>query len=294
MIVIAAILNGLMTGAIYGLIASGLSVVFGMMRIFNFAHGDLFMLAMYAIYWLFTLFGLSPYISLFLVAFVFFIGGYFLEHILFNPLIRREGSEERDIPDTLLVSMGMGFFFANGATAAFTGDFRGVITGITWTSFSVGTLTVSAPLLIGAITSVVVIGGLWLFLNKTYLGRMMRAVSQDREMGALLGIDPYKVFDLSMAICCVLLVISAGVMMPFYYVSPGLGMLFSLKAFIIVVLGGLGSVGGAMAGGAIIALLESTAVLLVNQAYVDIVILAVFLLFLLLRPRGLFGIKGEF
>jgi branched-chain amino acid transport system permease protein len=282
-------LGGLLIGGIYGLVALGLNIVFGTMRVVNFAQGTLLMAGMFIAYWLWELGGVHPYLSPLVSAPVLFGLGYLLQQTLVAPLLARERA--REPMSVLLLTLGLSLVLENLALLLFAADFKTVRVGLTRQTFKVAGLIVSAPRLVGLLTMVATGAALYLFFTRTDLGRAIRAVGQDRQVARLLGIDDRRIYNVAFALSAALMGIAAAVLVPFFYTHPGVGTSFILKAFVIVVLGGLGSMPGAVLGGLVVGVIEGVVGLYVQAAVAQIVLFALFVAIVFVRPAGLLGVE---
>jgi branched-chain amino acid transport system permease protein len=278
--------NGLLVGATYALIALGLTLVYGVLHIINFAHGALLTLALFAVLGVHLLLGLDPYVALLPLAAVFFVAGYVLQRLVIWPASR--GSDQ----SILLVTLGISVVIENLLLAAFRADERGVNVAYAFDTVSVGGLALAKPRLVAALVSVLAALGLGLLLSRTDTGKAIRAVARERQGARLVGIDVENMFAVSYGIGIACLGAAACLLMPTFYVTPSSGHAFVLVAFTIVVLGGMGSFAGAAVGGFIIGVTESLGGLLLGEQLGQIGISLIFILILLLRPTGLFGSRA--
>jgi len=290
--VIQAVINGTMMGAMYGLTALGLTLIFGVMKVVNFAHGSLLMVGMFTAYWLIKLTGIHPYLSLLVVPPLLFFFGYSMQNLLIKPVFKAE-QQVREPLTVIIVTTGVWYVLDNLALMLFGAEYRTVKTAITGTSFSMGELIVSIPKLSGFVISVATAVGLWLFMVKTRTGKALQATSLDREAANLMGINQYRIYNLAFGIGTAIAGVAGCVIMPFYYVYPSVGVVFDIRAFIIVVLGGLGSIHGAMLGGLIIGLIESVFSQFMPSTWTEAIIYAIFLVILFVKPSGFFGKKQD-
>jgi len=282
-ILMAALVNGVLTGGVYALVALGLTLIYGVLHIVNFAHGSLLMVGMFAAYMMATKFGIDPYLGLPLVAAFMGALGWLLYRFVIGPVSR---GEDRAI---LLATLGLAVVLDNLALVLFTGDTRQLETDLTFTMAEVGPLLLSVPRLISFSVSLALAVLLWAFMALTDTGRAIRAVAKEPEGAKLMGIRPERIFALAYAIGIACLGAAACLLLPSFYVSPYVGNVFVLVAFTIVVLGGMGSFPGAMIGGLLIGVTESIGGLYLGESLGPIGISAVFIAVLLLRPTGLFG-----
>ncbi len=284
-IIAAAAINGLLLGGIYTLVASGLTLIYGVLHIINFAHGSMLMLAMFGVFYLLTLLGIDPYLSIFIMVPAMFVLGY----LLYKGLIGRLSSGKDE--NILLVTLGLSILIENLALMFFKGDSRTILVSYSDTMVEVGPAFVPLPKLISFGVAMALCAALGLFIQRTDTGRAIRAVAKERVGAQLVGIDVDRIFAISYGIGLATLGAAASLMMPIFYVSPTVGHVFVLVAFTVVVLGGMGSFLGAVVGGLIIGLTESFGGLFLGESMGQIGISLIFILILLLRPSGLFGTK---
>ena len=284
-----ATVSGLLIGGVYALIALGLNIVFGTMRVINFAQGALLMAGMFMAYWLWELGGVHPYLSPLVTVPALFGLGYLIQHAIVSPLLARERA--REPMSVLLATLGLALVLENVALLFFSADFKTVQTDVSLATFKLGGLIVSVPRLVGLGAMALTCLGLYLFFTRTDLGRAVRATGQDREAARLMGIDDFRIYGVAYALSAALMGVAAAVLVPFFYVHPGVGTSFLLKVFVIVVLGGLGSMPGAAVGGILVGLIEGIVALYVQAAVAQIVLFGVFVTILLARPSGLLGVE---
>ena len=281
----AAVINGILMGGIYTLVASGLTLIYGVLHIINFAHGSLLMVAMFGVFYLVTKLGVDPYLSLFITMPTMFVMGYVLYKYFIGKL--SYGKDE----NILLITLGLSIVIENLALMFFTGDSRTISMSYSDKMFEVGPLLVGMPKVISFIAAMVMCGLLGIFIAKTDTGRAIRAVAKERMGARLVGIDVDKVFAISFGLGMATLGAAASLLMPIFYVSPTTGHVFVMVAFTVVVLGGMGSFLGAVVGGLIVGLTESFGGLYLGESLGQIGISLIFILILLFRPSGLFGDK---
>ena len=250
-IIASAAINGLLLGGIYTLVACGLTLIYGVLHIINFAHGSLLMLAMFGVYYLLTLLGIDPYLSMFIMVPAMFVLGY----LLYKGLIGRLSSGKDE--NILLVTLGLSILIENLALMFFKGDSRTILVSYSDRMIEMGPTLVPLPKLISFVVAMVLCALLGLFMQRTDTGRAIRAVAKERIGARLVGIDVDHIFAISYGIGLATLGAAASLMMPIFYVSPTVGHVFVLVAFTVVVLGGMGSFLGAVVGGLIIGLTES-------------------------------------
>ncbi|HKG22036.1 MAG TPA: ABC transporter substrate-binding protein, partial [Blastocatellia bacterium] len=279
-----AMASGTLTGGIYALIGIGLTIIFGVMRVVNFAHGALVMVGMYATYFLFTHLGIDPFLSLVVVIPGMFAAGVALEKTLIEPVLK---APERN---QILLTEGISIVLINAALLSFTANYLTMTTRYAGATARFGGVSVSLPQLGAFAVALVITATLYLFLMKTDTGRQIRAAAQDAEAAQILGINIKRVQALTFGLGVAAAGAAGSLLMPIYYrVEPTAGVPFSLKAFIVVVLGGMGSVTGALVGGIVLGVTESLGAVYVSTGYKDAIGCVIFLLILTLRPSGLLG-----
>lgn len=281
----AGIINGLMFGAIYALVALGLTLIYGVLHIINFAHGAMLMLALYSAYFLFKILNIDPYVAILIVTPASFIFGYVIYRWGIGKL---SGGKDQNI---LLITLGLSIILENAALFFFTGDQQTISLSYSYDSLDLGFLYLSYPKLISFIASLVICGFLWVLMSLTDLGKAIRAVAKQREGALLVGIDAEHIFAVTFGIGIACLGAAGCMLLPIFYVDPYTGNVFVIIAFTIVVLGGMGSIVGALLGGFIIGITESVGGLLLGESLGQIGISLIFILILIFRPTGIFGSK---
>ena len=284
-IVIAAIVNGMLTGAVYALVALGLTLIYGVLHIINFAHGALLTLAMFAAFFAYQKLGLDPYIAVFVLAPAFFVLGYALQRFVIGPASH---GDDRNI---LLVTLGLAVVIENALLFAFRADTRTVDVPYAFESLNFGFTYVALPRAVGFLAVFVVTLVLWLILSFTDVGRAIRAVAKEKLGAELVGIDVAHIYAVTFGLGNACVAVAACLLIPTYYVNPSAGDAFILVAFTIVVLGGMGSVPGALIGGLIIGVAESVSSLFLGDSLGQLGIFLIFIIVLLVRPGGLFGAR---
>jgi branched-chain amino acid transport system permease protein len=282
-ILVPAVLNGLMTGAVYALIALGLTLIYGVLHIINFAHGALLTAAMFAAFFAHKLLGLDPYVAALGLTPLFFLLGYGLQRFVIGPAAH---GEDRNI---LLVTLGLAGVIENALLYAFRADTRTINLPYAFDVVEVGTAFLAVPRVIAFIVVVAVALALWLIMQLTDTGKAIRAVAKEKRGAELVGIDVAHIYAVTFGLGTACLAIAACLLIPTYYVNPQAGNAFVLIAFTIVVLGGMGSVTGALIGGLFVGVVESLSSLYLGESLGQIGIFAMFILVLLFRPSGLFG-----
>jgi branched-chain amino acid transport system permease protein len=285
-IILEAVLNGLLTGAVYGLVALGLTLVYGVLHIINFAHGALLTAAMYAAYVARTSLGIDPYVAALPLAVAFFAVGYLVQRLVIGPASR--GKDE----NILLVTLGLSIIIENLMLAVFRSDTRSIDVPYAMEVVEFGPALLSWPRLVGFVATMGVGIALFVLMRFTATGKAIRAVAKERTGAALVGIDVAHIYAVTFGIGTACLAIAAALLLPSFYVSPRVGNAFVLVAFTIVVLGGMGSVVGALVGGLVIGVVESLSGLFLGESLGQIGIFVIFILVLLIRPTGLFGARA--
>jgi len=286
---VQGIINGILIGGVYGGVAVGLSLGFGVMKIVNFAHGSFLMMAMYITYWANKMLGLDPYVGLLIAGVLMFWFGYFVQDIFFKPLFKREHAEVVEPLSILLFTSGGWIFLDNMALLLFGGDYRGVKGVVTGKTFGLGSFIIDQSWFYAFLVTMAMALVVTLVLNRTDLGRAIRATSQDRDAAMLQGIDIYRVYNITFGLSSAMVGISGALILTYYYLYPTVGTVFDIKAFVIVVLGGMGSVPGALVGGFIIGMVESLGGLFLTAIGAQMLLFAIFILILIFRPIGLLG-----
>ncbi|MFD1695862.1 branched-chain amino acid ABC transporter permease [Roseibium aestuarii] len=284
-IVLPSVLNGLTTGALYALVALGLTLIYGVLHIINFAHGALLMLALYAVFFLNVSFGVDPYLALFIVPPLMFALGYGLQRLVIT-----KASHGRD-ENILLVTLGLSIIIENLALMVFKSDTRIIDTPYSFEVFEIFGTFLPQPKVYAFIGAIVTAAAFWLVISKTDLGRAIRALAKEPKGARLVGINVNHVFAMSYGLGIACLGVAACLLLPSYYVSPHVGQGFVLVAFTIVVLGGMGSFVGALIGGLIIGVVEALGGLFLGESLGQIGIFLIFIVVLIFRPTGLLGHK---
>jgi branched-chain amino acid transport system permease protein len=289
-IVFPSLLNGITTGAVYALIALGLTLVYGVLHIINFAHGASLMVALYAVYFLRQNLGIDPYLALPIVIPVMFGFGYFLQKWVVN---RASHGKDENI---MLVTLGLSIILENLALLFFKSDTRAIDTAYTLTTvpidIGIAQAMISLPKLVAFLGALASSAILLFVVTKTDLGRAIRAVAKEKQGAKLMGIDVDHVYAMSFGIGMASLGAAACFLLPAYYVNPQVGSGFVLVAFTIVVMGGMGSFVGALLGGFLVGVVESLGGLYLGESLGQIGIFLIFIAVLLFRPQGFFGAKA--
>jgi branched-chain amino acid transport system permease protein len=275
--------QGILLGGIYGLIAVGLSLIFGVMGVVNFAHGPMIVLGMYITYGIFVLAGLDPYVSCVIASGALFLLGYLIQASIVNRIL--------DFPEAMQVLplVATGLIIENSVLMAFGPDPRSPRTALALASFNVGPISVDVSRFIAFLLALVMTGAIFIFLKKSDVGKRIRAAADSRVGAALVGIRVNKVNNFSFGLGAATTGAAGALLLPLMATSPHLGHDFTLTAFVVVILGGLGNLPGALAGGLILGVAESLATLFVPATMKQVVSFALLVGIMLVRPQGLFG-----
>uniref|UniRef100_Q07QZ1 Inner-membrane translocator n=1 Tax=Rhodopseudomonas palustris (strain BisA53) TaxID=316055 RepID=Q07QZ1_RHOP5 len=285
--IIQSLASGLLMGLLYGLIAAGLALIFGLMDVVNFAHGEFLMIAMYVTFFLFAFFAIDPLLAMPLVAAALFVFG----AVVYLLVVRFAMRAKTNVGMVqIFATFGLAIAMRGLAQYFFTPDYRSI--NASWLggqTISLGGVFLPVPQLVGAGVSILAFTALFVFIKKTDFGRALEATREDAGAVALVGIDKNRVFALGWGLGAALVGLAGAIMATFFYIYPDVGASFALIAYVTVALGGFGSVFGAFAGGIIVGLVEATTALILPPSLKAVGIYAVYLLVVFVRPRGLFG-----
>ena len=276
----------LLLGGIYALIAVGLTLIFGVMRVVNFAHGEFLMLAMYLAFWSFALLGLDPYVTLVLSVPVIFGMGWSSYHIVMRPVINASHNVQ------VFTTVGLSIALQNVALVLWTADAQFVRTSYYSVVVRLGSAAFNLAQLVAFAVAVLATAALFAFLRWSYTGKLMRATAQDRQAASLMGIDTGRVYSLTWAVGVACVGVAGVLLAPVYPVYPTVGLQFVLIAYVSVVLGGLGDMAGALIASLIVATVEVVGSYVIGTAWKEILYLLLFIGILVVRPAGLFGQRG--
>jgi len=294
-LVIQMILSGILLGGVYALASIGLTLIFGVMKIVNFAHGEFLMIAMYGVFWGYHYFHLDPYLSLFVVVPILFLLGFLVYQFLIRPTIGAP------ILAQIFVTVGLSIVIENLALLLWSADFRTIsldylsdpIVLGPFPSLGLQELLMNRARLIAFVIGITLSGACYVFLKTSYTGKVIRATAQDRSTALLMGIHIDKIYRLTFAIGILLVGVAGALMMPIYSVHPFVGFEFVLVMFVVVVFGGMGNILGAVIAGLFIGVVEVFSSFFIGSESKQAIYFLLFIAVLVVRPAGLFGIKGE-
>lgn len=282
-----AVLSGLMMGGVYALIAVGLTLIFGVMDIINFAHGEFLMFGMYGAFFASVLLGIDPYFVAVATLPVFFALGWLLQATVIRPVVGESHAIQ------ILLALGLSLFMQALAQFLFSADFQSVQVPYGDATFELGGARISYTRLAAFLISMGMCGALWVFLQRTDTGKALRACAEEHEGSLAVGIDLGRMYKTAFGLGIACVAVAGVVMTPFFYVAPVVGPKFTLVAFVVVVLGGLSNIPGAVVGALIVGLVESLGALFMPAPSLkDLAVYVLFILVLLFRPQGIFGGKG--
>jgi branched-chain amino acid transport system permease protein len=277
------IVNGLLIGFMYALIAIGLTLIWGVMNIVNFAHGDFLMVGMFTSFWLYTLYGLDPLFSIPICAVLLFVMGlliyrFVVSKVMSGPMLAQ-----------LVVTFGVSIFIANLAVYLWTPDFRLISKPLLSGTWDLGTVQLSIPKTVASIGSIITSLFMFLFLKKTKTGKAVLATEMDREAALLMGINTERINSLSFGMGAALVGIAGAFLSTYYYIYPQVGGVFGTIAFAIVALGGFGSIEGAFIAGILVGLVQTLGGFFFDPAYKYALVFMIYLITVWIRPQGLMG-----
>ncbi|MCA1988917.1 MAG: branched-chain amino acid ABC transporter permease [Desulfarculus sp.] len=282
-VLLQTLVAGLLKGGLYALIGIGMTLIMGVMGIINLAHGQMMMVAMYLTFVLFTFLGLDPYFSLLLTMPALFLLGAAVQRWALNPLLKVESLLPQN---QVLMTVGIGMVLTEIMRFIFTSNYQSLKTGYSDATFFLGKISFSVPLTIAFLVACLFTSLMFWFLLKTDLGRSIRAVAQDAEAAQLMGVNAERIRTITMGLGAALVAAAGTLLLPVYYLFPDIGKPFTTKAFIITILGGLGSTVGAILGGVTLGLAEALGSTFLGMQYEDLVGLVIFILVLLFLPGG--------
>ena len=278
------IVSGLLIGGIYGLIGIGITLIMGVIGIINLAHGQLMMVSMYVTFVLWKFFGIDPYISLFISMPVLYVLGALIQKLFLNPLLK----VDTILPQNqVLMTVGVGMVLTETMRLVFSADYKSVQTGYTSSSMYLGGISFNTPMVVAFGIACVLTLFMFVFLLKTDLGKSVRATAQNKEAARLMGVNAGRITILTFGIGSALVAAAGTLLLPIYYLFPAIGAQFTTKAFVITILGGMGSAIGAIFGGVVLGVAESLGATYLSMALKDVVGMVIFILVLIFLPGGL-------
>lgn len=283
MLYLEVMIQGVLTGLIYGLLALGLSVIFGVMRVINFAHGEFTVLAMYVAFVLLTQFKLDPIIASFPIALLFFVLGYGLQRAIIQPFVTRPQHQQ------FILLVGLAIVITNALLMIFGPESRHADLSYSFESISLGTLLIDKARVYGAIAALIVTACLFAFFRFTLTGTAIRAAADNLTGAAVIGLDVKRLYAITFGIGLACVGAAGAIMMALTDMTPMLASSLTLLAFIIVIVGGLGSMAGALLSGLLIGVAEALASVIISPSLKSMVSFGLLLLVLAVRPRGLTG-----
>lgn len=287
MVLLQVIISGILLGGVYSLLGLGLSLLFGITRVTNFAHGEFIMIGMFSSLWFYKSFELDPLISVFVVIPISIVIGWILYKLVIGPIIGKG-----DLV-AILTTLGLSTALQNLALMIFGPDQNGVKSALGSSSIQLGDISIGTTRLLIFVLSLLLVALVVFFLNKTYLGKSMKAVAQDERAAKYIGINVKNVYMLTFILSMVLTGIAGSMLTAIYPVYPSIGSYFILISFVVVVIGGLGNIYGLIPGAILIAVIESLSGYYLSTSSKEIMYFLVFLLVLYFKPAGLFGRPGS-
>lgn len=281
--IIQITVSGLLMGGIYAMIAMGLTLIFGVTGIVNFAHGEFLMVAMFATWGLNKMLGLDPYISIVIVVPIMFIIGMLVEKAMIQPIISAPHSMQ------IMATAGLSTVMANAALMIMQADYRSVVTSYGTKSLLIGGAMFNIPKVVGFVAAIILTSLFYLFFKYTYSGRAITATAQNMKAAKLMGVNIKNIYTLAFALGSACVGVAGVLIMPIYYVFPAIGTYFCTTAFVIVVLGGMGNLYGAFLGGLLIGVVEAYSGFLIAPVFKEVVYFIIFIIILVVRPSGLLG-----
>jgi branched-chain amino acid transport system permease protein len=280
-----ALITGLLLGGVYASYSAGFSLIFGVMGVVNLAHGELIMLGAFTSYWMFVFLNVDPYVSAPIAAALLFIFGYLLQKLIINRII--------ELPHIMsyILTFGIHLMIANIALKLWTPDFRTITTSYSGANAACGALNIPYARLVTFLLAVLVIAGLWLFLSKTETGRAIRATSMDKDVARLMGVNVKEIYAITFGIGSAVTGLAGAALSPFVVIFPEMGLSYTIIAFCVVVLGGMGYMPGALWGGIILGLAQSLAATYLTAGISVAVTFLILFFMLIFRPAGIVG-KG--
>jgi branched-chain amino acid transport system permease protein len=280
------VVSTVLLGGVYALIAVGLTLIFGVMRVVNFAHGEFLMLGMYTAFWAFTLLHADPYLTLVVALPLFLVAGWVSYRMVISPVVHASHNAQ------VFTTVGLSIVLQNIALVLWTADAQFVRTSYYAIVVRIGGAAFNVAQSVAFVLAIVATAALFSFLRWSYTGKVMRATAQDRHAAALMGIDTDRVYAITWAVGITCVGVAGVLLAPIYPVYPTAGLQFVLIAYVAVVLGGLGDMAGALLAALLIAAIEVVGSYVIGTGWKEVLYLAIFIVILLVRPAGIFGQRG--
>lgn len=291
-LIVQAVLDGVLLGGVYSTLALGLSLAYGIMHIINWATGETLVLGLFLAYVLITNTGMDPYVTIIFTFLIVGAFGFFIQKTMLNPIIEKSG--DRGGPNALLFTAGYGYVVSSVLEIIFGTLAKSAVTGYTGKSINIaGMFFFPVPKVIACVVAVSATIVLYFFMNRTELGKAIRATSQDRKTAQLMGINSKLMYCIGFGLSFALLGLTASLLIPYYPITPYVGVAFSFKAFVIVVIGGEGNILGALGGGMFVGIVEKVLGSLVSDSFASIMVFLLFIIVLLVKPEGLMSRKHK-
>lgn len=287
MIYLQLLISGIMLGGVYALLSIGLTLIMGVVRLVSFCHGDIITLGMYITFVAYTFYQIDPYMSIVIVVPISFIIGYLIFRFVLRPTLGKPHVVQ------IFATLGVSMIIQNMLLTIMSGNYRTIKTKYDALTAQIGDISVSVPRVIAFAFAMVFALLLFWFINKTVTGKAMRATAQDRIAASLMGISEKRIFTITFAVGSALAGLAGALMMPFFSVYPTFGGELINVGFVAVVLGGMGSLPGALIGGLLLGIIETLSGYFIATSMKQAVYFAVFILILVIKPTGLLGVKGS-
>ena len=284
-ILMQTLVSGLLMGFIFSLIAVGLNLIYGVMDIVNFAHGDYLMLSMYTAFWLYTLWGVDPLFSLPVCIVLLFVIGWVTYQLIIKRVLKAPMLAQ------IFSTFGLMVFLRNAALMAFTSDYRAVGESLVTGRIGIGGVFIPTPQLVASVGAILTTGAIYWFIHRTEMGMALMATAEDAEAASLMGINSDRMYALAWGLGAACVGVAGALLSTFYYIFPEVGYLFGLLAYVIVALGGFGSITGAFIAGIIVGVVEVLFGFLVAPAFKYVFVYLIYLIVVIVRPQGLLGAR---
>ena len=284
-ILMQLLVSGLLMGFIFSLIAVGLNLIYGVMDIVNFAHGDYLMLSMYTAFWLYTLWGVDPLFSLPVCIVLLFVIGWGTYQLIIKRILKAPMLAQ------IFSTFGLMVFLRNAALMAFTSDYRAVGESLVTGRIGIGGVFIPTPQLVASVGAILTTGAIYWFIHRTEMGMALMATAEDAEAASLMGINSDRMYALSWGLGAACVGVAGALLSTFYYVFPEVGGFFGLLAYVIVALGGFGSIAGAFIAGIIVGVVEVLFGFLIAPAFKYVFVYLIYLIVVIVRPQGLLGAR---